>query len=246
MEMVHQNFIRLGEKVDLCIPTGNFGNILSATLAKAMDVPYENIICACNKNKVLHEFFTTGAYDLRDRTLEKTISPAIDILVSSNIERLLWSHLGPIKVKEYMEKLAAERYFQVTKEELEEIVGGSGLKSGWCDEQECKETIRRIWRQDKYMADPHTAVAIKVAKEFQHPTRPMVVASTAHYSKFIEECKDIFDEITEKIENPPLHEQIEECKVKAELQTIFIHSDYEAVCHQLSKFINCYFDSNKV
>ena len=92
--MVNRGFIKIGQKVDLCIPTGNFGSILSAIYAKSMDVPYDRIICASNDNKVLHDFFETGLYDLRKRPLTRTISPAIDILVSSNLERLLWMHLG--------------------------------------------------------------------------------------------------------------------------------------------------------
>ena len=92
--MVNRGFIEIGQKVDLCIPTGNFGSILSAIYAKSMDVPYDRIICASNDNKILHDFLQTGLYDLRQRPLMRTISPAIDILVSSNLERHLWMHLG--------------------------------------------------------------------------------------------------------------------------------------------------------
>ena len=120
--MVNQGFIELGQKVDLCIPTGNFGNILSAIYAKTMlDVPYDRIICASNDNKVLHDFFSTGIYDLRQRNLIKTISPAIDILISSNLERLLWTHLGAHRVNELMTSLAQDRYFQIKSKELEMI-----------------------------------------------------------------------------------------------------------------------------
>ena len=107
--MANQGFIEVGDKVDLCIPSGNFGSILSAIYAKSMNVPYDRIICASNENKVLHDFLNTGMYDLRNRQLKKTISPAIDILVSSNLERLLWIHLGPHRVQELMTNLAQDR-----------------------------------------------------------------------------------------------------------------------------------------
>ena len=127
--MVNSGFIQLGQKVDLCIPTGNFGNILSSIYAKQMDVPYDTIICASNDNKVIHDFFNTGKYDLRNRSLIKTISPAIDILVSSNLERLLWTHLGSVRVKALMKKLTEERYFEVTQDELHQIKSKTNLRS---------------------------------------------------------------------------------------------------------------------
>ena len=126
--MVNHCFISLGEKVDLCIPTGNFGNILSSIYAKEMDVPYDNIICASNDNNVLHEFFTTGKYDLRHRSFMKTLSPAIDILISSNLERLLWKHLGTYRVQELMKNLKEQRFFEITQYELKHILAATDLK----------------------------------------------------------------------------------------------------------------------
>ena len=238
--MVKLGFIHLGQKVDLCIPTGNFGNILSAIHAKKMDVPYNQIISASNENKVLHDFFTSGIYDLQNRPLVKTVSPAIDILVSSNLERLLWAHLSSKRVQELMENLKNQGFFQVTPEELQRISTTENLHSGFCTEQECKETIKQVWNQDKYMVDPHTAVAIKVAKSHQG-SNPMLIASTAHYSKFVEECQDIFDNIDEVIDNPVKHQGIEECKDKSVVHNETLKADYDLVCDKLKEFVNQYF-----
>ena len=240
LEMVNLGYIKLGDKVDLCIPTGNFGNILSATYAKKMDVPYDQIISASNQNKVLHDFFTTGIYDLRDRKLIKTVSPAIDILVSSNLERLLWIHLGPKRVQNLMENLKSERFFQISQEELDRMLTSENLKSGFCDESECKETMTKVWGQDKYMVDPHTAVAIKVAERYKS-SNPMLVASTAHYSKFVEECGDVFETIDTEIQNPEKHQEIEDCKQKEIVHKDTIIADYDSVCDKLKDFVNQYF-----
>ena len=113
------------------------------------------------------------------------------------------------------------------------------FRSGWCSNDECKETIEEIWKQDKYMVDPHTAVAIKVAKEFKDASKPMMVTSTAHYSKFVEECEDIY--LREKIEKPTLHEDIEKCKDKGVVHDDCIEANYDSVCHEVTKFIEHYF-----
>ena len=238
--MVKLGFIHLGQKVDLCIPTGNFGNILSAIHAKKMDLPYDQIISASNQNKVLHDFFTSGIYDLQNRTLVKTVSPAIDILVSSNLERLLWTHLGSKRVQELMESLKIQGFFQVTSEELQRIKTTENLHSGFCTEEQCKETIKQVWNQDKYMVDPHTAVAIQVAESHQG-SNPMLIASTAHYSKFVEECQDIFDDIDEVIDNPAKHQGIEECKDRQVVHNETIKADYDLVCDKLKEFVDQYF-----
>lgn len=231
--------------MDLCIPTGNFGSLLSAYFAKTMDTPFENIICASNGNKILHDFFATGSYDLRSRPLLKTISPAIDILISSNIERLLWIKLGSSRVKELMDQLKVNQHFEVTSDELQKITVDAGISSGWCSEDDCKATMKRVWNQDRYMADPHTCVAIKVATEFMNKTRPMIVASTAHYSKFVEECKDVFDNIdVGEIQNPPPHVDVEQCKVKKVIHTECIEANYDSVCQVLSTFVTDYFGEN--
>ena len=235
--MVNQGFIELGQKVDLCIPTGNFGNILSAIYAKTMlDVPYDRIICASNDNKVLHDFFSTGIYDLRQRNLIKTISPAIDILISSNLERLLWTHLGAHRVNELMTSLAQDQYFQIKSKELEMILDASNLKTGWCNEEDCKDMMFKTWQDDKYMVDPHTSVALKVAKEFQNHL-PMLVTSTAHYSKFVEECKEVLDKVTDTvIEKPMAHQGIALCYSQEVVHHDVIDVNYETVCKKLKDF----------
>ena len=238
LEMANQGYIEMGQKVDLCIPTGNFGNVLSAIFAKTMDVPYDKIIVASNENKVLHDFFSTGFYDLRSRNLIKTVSPAIDILVSSNLERLLWMQLGSNRVSELMQNLAQERFFQVTPEELEKVKSFN-LESGWCNEEDCKSTMIKVWNNDKYMLDPHSSVAVKVAQEFSSEN-PLLVCSTAHYSKFVEECKDIFESI-DKIDNPSPHEGIEKCKTKKIIHEKTVDVNYDKICEILTQFATEYF-----
>ena len=114
-------------------------------------------------------------------------------------------------------------------------------RSGWCNQKDCKETIKEVWNQDKYMVDPHTAVAIKVSKEFKTSGgNPMLVTSTAHYSKFVEECSEIFSD--QNIEAPALHENIEKCKTKNIVHQDCVMANYDAVSYELTNFIKCYFD----
>ena len=188
-ELVNQNQIQVGDMVDICIPTGNFGNILSAISAKEMGIFFDNIICASNDNKILNDFFETGIYDLRKRNLKKTISPAIDILISSNLERYLWMCLGSKRTSELYSNLAKDMYFKVTQNELSIIKRKSNTHHGWCGEDECRGVIADFRERKGYMLDPHTAVGVKVAKDFRkinlrENKQAMIIASTAHYSKF--------------------------------------------------------------
>ena len=212
MELVDRKEIELGESVDLCVPSGNFGNILSGLLAKQLGVPYGDMIVASNENNILADFFETGAYDLRERYLKKTISPAIDILISSNLERWLFLQLGPVKVSSLYEKLKMERHFQLSKEEMA-LVHSRCIKSGWCGEDECKEEISHTMNKSGYVVDPHTSVGLVVARRFRS-SRPMVVMSTAHYSKFMSDVEECINQPETAILDPPQHPGIQACLAK--------------------------------
>ncbi len=251
LEVVNQGQIEVGHEVDLCVPTGNFGNILSAVYAKKMGLPFKNLISASNSNNVLHDFLSTGVYDLRGRDLIRTSSPAIDILVSSNLERLLWLQLGPHRTSLLMKELSEKFRFELTLDELYKIRSSCGFSSAWASESEVKETMRRVWRENGgYMPDPHTAVALKAAQDFRQKNgnnvRPMIVMGTAHYSKFKEECEDVFDEISDDaILAPAPHQEIERCKTKEVAQTEIVEAVYDDVCSVLFRFLCSYFEENK-
>lgn len=175
--------IAAGQAVDVCVPTGNFGNILAAYYAKRMGTPIERLICASNENNVLADFIATGIYDIRDRRLSLTPSPSMDILVSSNLERQLFELCGrnAEKVAEWMGQLASEGRFEVdteTRTRMQELYTG-----GYVDNDDCLKVIGHVFEENGYLADPHTAVALEVARR-NRSERPVIVASTAHWAKF--------------------------------------------------------------
>ena len=177
--------IKLGEKVNYSVPTGNFGDILAGYLAKQMGLPVGTLLCASNANNVLTDFLQTGCYDRR-RPLHKTISPSMDILVSSNLERLLYfiSQDADL-VKTYMEKLNTEGVYQVGDDILEKI--RTDFYPGYCTDEKAQEVIGRVWKEKNYLCDTHTACAWAVAEDYVNRTgdkTPMVVLSTASPYKF--------------------------------------------------------------
>ena len=184
LDLVHQGIIAFGDPVDVCIPTGNFGNILAALYAKMMGIPIRKCICASNENNVLTDFIRTGIYDLRGRKLVPTFSPAIDILKSSNLERYL--HLiadgdGQLVTQLY-DQLENQGHFQLRKDLLEKLQ--QDLVAGWCSEEDCLAAIHSVYSTTGYILDTHTAVAKVVADRLQDRTCPIIISSTAHYSKF--------------------------------------------------------------
>ncbi|NXE49560.1 THNS1 protein, partial [Casuarius casuarius] len=184
LDLVHQDIIAFGSPVDVCIPTGNFGNILAALYAKMMGIPIRKCICASNENNVLTDFIRTGIYDLRGRRLIPTLSPAVDILKSSNLERYL--HLiangdGQLVTQLY-NQLENQGHFQLQKDLLEKLQ--QDLVAGWCSEEDCLAAIHSVYSTTGYILDTHTAVAKVVADRLQDRTCPIIISSTAHYSKF--------------------------------------------------------------
>lgn len=184
-KLVKNGEIAPKDVVNVVVPTGNFGNILAAYYAKNMGLPIGKLICASNENKVLYDFFRTGTYD-RNREFILTSSPSMDILISSNLERLIYRIAGEDaqKTRELMEALGSDGSYTVTsqmKEALGEFYGN------YASEQETAETIRRIWKDCGYVIDTHTAVAACVYEKYRSETgddTPAVIASTASPYKF--------------------------------------------------------------
>jgi threonine synthase len=180
-DMVASGGVRAGEPMDVCVPTGNFGNILGGYYARRMGVPIGRLICASNENKVLTDFIATGVYDISDREFVMTPSPSMDILISSNLERLLFELADAEAVREWMRLLAEERRFKVdveTYQKMRELFSGDFVTNA-----ESLSTVRRVWDEHGYLLDPHTAVAWEVAERLRDEN-PMLVVSTAHWAKF--------------------------------------------------------------
>ena len=177
--------IQIGEPVHFCVPTGNFGDILAGYFAKHMGLPVGKLICASNRNDVLTEFLSTGVYDKR-RTFYKTTSPSMDILVSSNLERLLSLLTGDdAYVAGLMKQLNEQGHYKVSDELLKKLK--AEFSCGCCDDAAAAETIGRLWAEENYLCDPHTAVAWNVAEQFGKTCSggaPVVVLSTASPYKF--------------------------------------------------------------
>jgi threonine synthase len=172
-----------GDPLDVCVPTGNFGNILAAYYARRMGVPIGRLLCASNTNNVLSDFIATGVYDISARDLVKTPSPSMDILISSNLERLLYDLCGdPAVIRGWMGELKETGRFAVdagTRAKMKELLVGA-----WVDNDTCLKTIGEVHERHGYLVDPHTAVAWKVAEELGGEDSPVLVVSTAHWSKF--------------------------------------------------------------
>ena len=174
--------IAFGGEVDFCVPTGNFGDILAGYYAKQMGLPVGRLVCASNQNNVLTDFLRTGVYTAR-RAFYKTSSPSMDILVSSNLERLLWHVTGSdAEVAGLMDRLNREGSYTVRPETLAAIQGT--FACGWSSEEEVAAEIRTRWERDGYLCDTHTAVAFHVAGQQKRTGVPMVVLSTASPFKF--------------------------------------------------------------
>lgn len=184
-DLLEAGKIKLGDKVNYAVPTGNFGDILAGYLAKQLGLPVGMLLCASNANNVLTDFLQTGCYDRR-RPLHKTISPSMDILVSSNLERLLYFISRDTElVKGYMEKLNTQGVYQVSPAILEVLK--AEFYPGYCDDEKAKKIIGKVWQEQGYLCDPHTACAWAVAEDYVNQTgdkTPMVVLSTASPYKF--------------------------------------------------------------
>ncbi|MBO5316909.1 MAG: threonine synthase [Oscillospiraceae bacterium] len=236
-DLLKRGQIAMGDEVNFSVPTGNFGDILAGYLAKKLGLPVGRLICASNANNVLTDFIRTGTYDRR-RPLHKTISPSMDILVSSNLERLLYLMSGDTElVAELMGKLNTQGSYTVP-EELKNAIGEE-FWAGCCDDAGAGETIRKVWQEQNYLCDTHTATGWAVAEQYvaeSGDTRPMVVLSTASPYKFPAAVLSALEETTqtdefrqmerlEQLTGVPIPENLRGLEQKKERHTGVIEKD---------------------
>jgi len=210
-DLLKRGAIAFGQEINVCVPTGNFGNILAAYYAKGMGVPIKKLICASNSNNVLTDFIETGVYD-RNRAFHNTLSPSMDILVSSNLERLIFelSNHNDALVSGCMKQLNETGRYEIP--DTLKAALQKNFAAGYCDDESTKQTIGRMWREHQYLIDPHTAVAFHVLEQYRKntgDTTVTLVVSTASPFKFcaavlnalgVEEVKggtDILDQLSD-------------------------------------------------
>lgn len=201
VQMVNDHQIAFGDKIDFCVPSGNFGNVLAGYYAKCMGLPVRRFFVASNANRVLCDFLSSGVYE-RNRDFYKTISPSMDILISSNLERLLYYKSGKnsVYVAELMEELAQKGSYAIDQRLLEKI--REDIIGGYCKDAECIQAMKECYERYGYVIDPHTAVGYHVMKQHEkESTIPCILVSTASPYKFSEdvvkalfheECADAF------------------------------------------------------
>ena len=199
-DLINQGKIENGQLVNVCVPTGNFGNILAGYYAKKMGLPINKLICASNANNVLTDFLRTGIYD-RNRPFYTTASPSMDILISSNLERLLYDLTGSdAEVRDYMDQLARTGRYQVSDAVMEQIK--KHFVSGFCDDTRTLNTIEKVFNGTGYLMDTHTAVAHTVLHDYRAATAddtPAVIVSTASPFKF---CDNVLKALGEQNMEP--------------------------------------------
>ncbi|RHV08591.1 threonine synthase [Firmicutes bacterium OM07-11] len=209
-KLLENEEIENGEEINVTVPTGNFGNILAAYYAKQMGVPIAKLICASNENKVLFDFFKTGKYN-RNREFVLTSSPSMDILISSNLERLIYTIAGQDAKKnsELMEALKKDGVYEITPEMKEKL---SDFEGGYSTEEETKETIGATYKSTGYVMDTHTAVAAHVSRAYRDASKDqkkMLVASTASPYKFARSVMTAIDEKYDELEEFALIDELE-------------------------------------
>jgi threonine synthase len=191
IQLLEAGKIASGDKINVVVPTGNFGNILAAFYAKQMGLPINKLICASNENRILTDFINDGIYDA-NRQFHLTSSPSMDILISSNLERLLWHLSGEnsAEIAGYMRDLERTGVYTVSdtiRSNMSDFYGGSA------NMDEAHEAIRKLWHSEQYLIDTHTAVAYSVYLDYRAKTgddTPAVIASTASAYKFADQVAD--------------------------------------------------------
>lgn len=199
LNLVRDKYIKLGDKINFVVPTGNFGNILAAYYAKLMGLPINKLICASNENNVLYDFFETGKYD-KNRLLHLTTSPSMDILISSNLERLLFevSNRDDKKVNLLINSLNAKGFYEID-EDME--LNLSTFHGEYATEVEVKENINKVFKESNYLIDTHTCVAYTAYEKYKKINSEdvvTVIVSTASPYKF---SKDVLSSLGKSVEN---------------------------------------------
>ena len=214
-DLLAKGSIRMGDPINVCVPTGNFGNILACYYAKKMGLPVKKLICASNANNVLTDFIRTGVYD-RNRPFYQTTSPSMDILISSNLERLLYDLTGSDQeVRGYMQDLSQTGRYEVS-ETVKEAVRAN-FASGFCDDARTLNTIEKVFRDRGYLMDTHTAVAYTVLQDYRAATTddtPALVVSTASPFKFCDSVLSAMG-VTEQKSGTGILEQLSQVTGKA-------------------------------
>jgi threonine synthase len=183
-DMYKSGAISLGESIDVCVPTGNFGNIFACYIAKKMGLPVDKLVCASNKNNILTDFLKSGVYD-KNRSFYTTMSPSMDILISSNLERLLYLLLGSERCAELMRQLSECGRYELTKAELE--IMNESFVGYFADEKDCINTVKKTYEKEDRLIDTHTSVAVFSAEQYMSENKAknkMLVVSTASPYKF--------------------------------------------------------------
>ncbi len=211
-ELIKNGEIEYGEKINIVVPTGNFGNILAAYYAKEMGIPVNKLICASNANNVLTDFINTGVYD-RNRKFFTTVSPSMDILISSNLERLLYHLCGEDTdlINKWFDALKTEGKYEVTQDVKKKV--SELFCAGYCDDAQTKAAIKEVFENYSYLMDTHTAVAYKVYTDYKKATgdtTKTVIASTANPYKFGAAVFEALGGQTEGVDEFTIIEKLEE------------------------------------
>ena len=181
LELVRQGEMKIGEKVYLNVPSGNFGNVLGGFYAQKMGLPVEKLVISSNENNILTRLIQTGVYDMRGSELILTTSPAMDILKSSNVERILFDLYGAERTREFMANLDNDGVYTLTSEELRKMQ--EVFVADFCSDDEGKEYIKSAFK-DGYLMDPHTATCFKTYETSSNPSIKSIIYSTAEWTKF--------------------------------------------------------------
>ena len=185
-QLVNDGSIKVGDKVNFTVPTGNFGDVLAGYYAKMLGLPVNKFVVACNENNVLANFFNHGVYD-RNRPFFQTVAPSMDIQISSNFERLLYYKSGENTeyVKQLMDDLEDSGKYEVSKEVLANIQ--EDFYCGYSTDEDIESSIAEVYEKNGYLMDPHTAAGYKVMRDYQKidPDTPMILLSTASPYKFV-------------------------------------------------------------
>lgn len=254
LDLVKNGTIKMGEPMDLCVPSGNFGNILGGVIAQKMGLPVDRLISACNENNTLSDFLRTGTFDVRDRTLVKTPAPSIDILLPSNLERFLYmaTNHDANAIKTWFTQHATEGNFTIPSDLHKEI--SKTVMADWCDSETTYSAIKDTLDRTQILLDPHTAVGKVIADRFvdpNKPNKPMVIAGTAHYTKFPDavmkavsgkdttemKLTELFEELKKIKTTTAFHPGVEYLTQAKVLHTTICPADKESVLTEIRSFL---------
>ena len=248
-DMYKSGEISLGEKIDVCVPTGNFGNIFACYIAKKMGLPVDRLVCASNKNKVLTDFINRGVYD-RNRQFYATMSPSMDILISSNLERLIYLLFGRERCSSLMNELKSCGRYVLTSDELKILQ--ESFVGYYTDEDDCRNTLKQTYENENRLIDTHTAIAVSAAERYMNDykaTSKMLVVSTASAYKFSSDVilsltgskpENDLDapEMLRDFTNSALPEPLEEVLSRTPIHTLIYDKSTNAMAEAMMDFLN--------